>query len=59
MPKTLCLVVIGNRTGLRMVRRETLAKGLNVIIGALDQRLAGDIVNTRLLGGAGERGTSE
>ena len=52
MPKAFRLVVINDGPCLTMEYSQTLAKGLNVIVGTLDEGLAGNIVNTRLLGRA-------
>jgi hypothetical protein len=49
MPETLGFVVIGDGTGLGMISAEALAESFDIVIGTLDQRFTGDIVNTRLL----------
>lgn len=49
-PDTGLLVVLDNGGGLGVVSRQTLGEGLGIIIGALDQRLAGDVVLHVILG---------
>lgn len=43
-PDTGLLVVINHRGGLGMVGSQTLGQGVGVVIGTLNQRLAGDVV---------------
>lgn len=47
----LCLVVVRNGVGLLVVGLKALAQGIGVVIRALDQRLACDVVGHGLLGG--------
>ncbi|GAO51897.1 hypothetical protein G7K_5985-t1 [Saitoella complicata NRRL Y-17804] len=44
-PDTLGAVVVDNRSSLSVVSRQTLAEGLGVIVGTLDERLAGNVVS--------------
>lgn len=50
-PDTSLLVVGADGGGLGVVGGKTLAEGVGVVVGSLDQRLAGDIVHHVLLGG--------
>lgn len=49
-PDTGGLVVVADRSGLGVVSRQTLGQGVGIVIGTLDQRLAGDIVDHVALG---------
>lgn len=51
LPDTRLLVVSNHRCRLRMVRDQTLLEGVSVVVGALDERLAGDVVLHVGLGG--------
>ena len=51
----LLLVVVGDGAGLGVVRREALAEGVGVVVRALDERLARDVVRHGLLGGTGTK----
>lgn len=51
-PQTLLLVVLDNRDGLLVVGDETLLEGLGVVVGALDEGLAGEVVLHGDLGGS-------
>ena len=44
------LVVVSNRGGLGVVCHQTLVQGVDVVVGALDQRLASDVVLHVLIG---------
>lgn len=50
-PDTGLLVVINHWGGLGMVGSQTLGQGVGVVIGTLDQGLAGDVVLHVILGG--------
>jgi len=54
VPETLLPVVLDNGSSLGMVGGQTLAQSLGVVVGALNKRLASDIVDTSLLGWATE-----
>jgi len=45
------LVVLRHRSGLSVVGGQTLGQGIGIVIGTLDQRLAGDVVLHLGLGG--------
>lgn len=49
-PDTSGLVVVADRGGLGVVSSQTLSQGVGIVIGTLDQRLAGDIVDHVALG---------
>lgn len=49
-PDTSLLVVVDNRGGLGMVGGQSLLQGCGVVVGALNQGLAGDVVLHVLLG---------
>jgi hypothetical protein len=51
LPDTGLLVVAHNGLGLLVEGDEALLEGVGVVVGSLDQSLAGDIVNHLLLGG--------
>lgn len=44
------LVVVSNRGGLGVVCHQTFVQGVDVVVGALDQRLASDVVLHVLIG---------
>ena len=48
-PKPLLLVILDNRSGLRVVSGQTLPECVDVVIGSLDQRFAGGIIRHGLL----------
>lgn len=50
-PDASLLVVVNNRSSLSVVCRQTLGKGVGVVVGTLDKRLAGDVVLHVFLGG--------
>ena len=54
MPDALLLVVFDNRAGLLVEDTKTLRKSLDVVVRALDEWLAGDVVGHGLLGWANE-----
>jgi hypothetical protein len=54
VPETLGLVVVNDGAGLSVVGLETAGEGLGVVVGALDEGFAGDIVDTSLFGWAAD-----
>lgn len=51
-PETLLLVVLDNGDGLLVVGDETLLEGFSIVVGTLDEGLAGDVVLHGDLGGS-------
>ena len=54
MPEALGLVVVNDGAGLSVVGFETTGEGLGVVVGALNEGFASDIVNTSLFGWAAD-----
>jgi hypothetical protein len=52
MPKAALLVIVHNRTCLRVEGSKSLAEGLHVVVGTLDERFTGNIIHHGFLWGA-------
>lgn len=52
VPKALCLVVLHDRSSLRVESTQALAQGLDIIVGTLDERFSRNVVDHVLLRGA-------